>query len=97
MTKENKDGASKNLDVVREEFEELREELATVGARLEIEWKKRDFKNWRWYYELFHIASNYVGEPIDKLPRFWLYVWLVRWPPILFFTVVGVRATFGGE
>jgi len=74
---ENKDGIEKNLSVVAEEFKELWKELETLPPRVKMAWSLKR------YGELFHVLSNFIGEPIDKLPRFWLYVWPLKYALIL--------------
>ena len=67
------DGIRKNIEVVAQEFRDLKEELATLPPRLKMAYKLKKPG------EFFHILSNYLGEPIDYLPRFWFYTWLPKW------------------
>ena len=70
------DGAKKNRAVVMQEFENLKAELDTLPPRIKQAVKDKDV------YEVLHIATNYIGEPIEQLPRFWLYVWPVKYAAI---------------
>lgn len=74
----NLDGPKKNRAVVRSEFNALRAELATLPPRLKQAAKEKDI------LEFLHTATNYIGEPIDQMPRFWLYTWAPKWALVAF-------------
>ncbi|MEM9151631.1 MAG: hypothetical protein AAGB19_14415, partial [Cyanobacteria bacterium P01_F01_bin.3] len=72
-TSEDLDGPDKNRAVVAQQFDDLKAELATIPPRLAAAWRDRDV------LEFLHTLSNYLEEPIDKLPRFWFYTWPLKW------------------
>jgi hypothetical protein len=73
-----KDGPSKNTDVVKKQFENWVFEMALVTHKTKTAIIDKDIK------KALHHVTGYLEETIDQLPRFWFYTWIPKWALVIY-------------
>ena len=80
----NKDGMAKNLEVIKEGWEDTKDEWQDANLKVRDAIEKKDYR------DLLHHLTDYKGAVLQHNWRLWSYLWELKWAAVAYLVFSGV-------